>query len=237
MSDDAVFQGYRASRLRLSELARSFDATQAATPVAACPGWTVKDTLAHLAGLAADVVGGNVPDGVPTDEFTAREVAERADRTVPEVLGEWDRVGPEFESLLQALGADAPRNAAVDVWSHECDIRSALGISIPADGGPAARLLDGMVRRGIGRSWGTEGHPPALRIVTDTDGWVAGEGDPAGMLRTTLFDLSRTMLGRRSPAQMAGMDWDGADPQPWIAALPVFGPNEGGVIDSAVEPS
>lgn len=232
----AIDHAYRTARLRVSAWARSLTAEEAATSVPALPGWSVKDTFAHLAGLAADVVGGNVPEGTPDDEFTAREVAERADRTLPEVLDEWDEVGPRFEELLAALGEAAPNNVAVDVWSHEVDVRSALGVPIPADGGPAERVLDVLVRRGLGRGWADQG-VPALRVVVPDEEWIAGEGDPAGSLRTDRFELGRVLLGRRSHAQMAGLAWEGGDPAVWIRHLHVFGPAATDVVDSPREAS
>lgn len=236
MGDDeiTIHDAYRTTRERLTAFGRGLTDGEAATPVPALPGWTVKDAFAHLAGLATDVVSGNVPDGVPDDAFTAREVAERADRTLAEVLDEWDGSGPNFEQLLEALGAGAPRNAAVDVWAHEVDVRSALGAPIPADGGPAERVLDGMVRRGMGRRWAEAGVPP-LRIVTPGEEWVAGGEEPAGTLRIDLFELGRVMLGRRSPAQMSALGWEADDPQPWIAAMPAFGPATIDVVDSPRE--
>lgn len=226
-----IHVAYRITRERLTGWARGLTDDQATTVVPALPGWSVKDTLAHLAGLASDVVGGNVPDGVPDDAFTAREVAERADRSLGEVLDEWDTSGPAFEQLLEALGAGAPRNAAVDVWAHEVDVRSALGAPLPADGGPAERVLDGMVRRGLGRGW-SDRDIPALRLVVPGDEWVVGAGDAVGTLRSDMFELGRVLLGRRSPGQMAAMAWEGGDPQTWIAAMPVFGPAEVDVVDS-----
>ena len=226
-----VHEAYRATRERFTAFGRALTDEQARTPVPALPGWTVKDTYSHLAGLASDVVGGNVPAGVPDEEFTGREVAERAALTLAEVLDEWDTSGPAFEQILEAFGDAAPRNAAIDVWTHEVDVRSALGAPIPPDGGPAERVLDGMVRRGVGRGWSERGIP-ALRIVVPDDEWVAGEGEPAGTLRTDTFELGRVMLGRRSPAQMARLGWDGGDPKVWIASMPVFGPAQVDVVDS-----
>jgi uncharacterized protein (TIGR03083 family) len=189
----------------------------------------VKDTYAHLAGVAADVLAGGL-DAPPDDETTARQVAERAARSLTEVLDEWDEAGPRLEAWCEALGRAAPVQIAIDIWSHEVDVRSALGESSPS-GGAAERLLQRVVRRALWRGWPDTGVPP-LRIVTEDDEWVAGGDEPVGALTTTWFELGRVMLGRRSPAQMATLDWGGTDPSPWIAAIPVFGPAETDVADS-----
>ena len=230
MATDTIHDAYREARLRLIEFGRSLDAAQASTPVPALPGWTVKDTFSHLAGLATDTVGGNPPDGVPDDVYTARQVAERSDHDLAQVLDEWERSGPAVEELLAGLGKAAPRNIVIDIWSHEVDIRSALATRVP-DGGMAERMLDGTVRRAFGLGWASQGLAP-LRIVVPGDEWVVGDGEPVGALRSDLFELGRVMLGRRSPAQMAALAWEGVDPAPWLEAVAFFGPAETDVVDS-----
>ena len=230
MTDDTIHDAYREARLRLTDWATDLTRAEAATPVPALPGWTVKDTFAHLAGLAADVVSGDAV-GPPDDEVTAHQVAQRADRSLPEVLEEWDEVGPTLERVLTDLDRAAPIQLAIDIWAHEVDMRSALGAAL-GDGGAAERFLRRATRRGVGRNWADVGAPP-LRIVTEDDEWVAGGDEPAGTLTTTWFELGRVMLGRRSPAQMATLAWSGGtDPSPWIEALPMFGPAETDIIDS-----
>lgn len=229
MADDTIHGAYLDARLLLTRWGSDLTPDEAATPVPALPGWTVKDTFAHLVGLAGDVVSGEAI-GPPDDEVTARQVAERAERSLPAVLEEWDQIGPELERLLTDLGRAAPIQIAIDIWAHEVDMRSALGVALP-DVGAAERFLRRATRRGIGRDWPETGVPP-LRIVTEDDDWVAGGDEPAGMLTTTWFELGRVMLGRRSPAQLAALGWSGADPTPWIAALPVFGPAETDIVDS-----
>ena len=228
-SDDTIHDAYREGRLRLTEWGRGLTDEQAATPVPALPGWTVRDTFAHLVGLAADVNAGRLA-GVPDDELTAAQVAMRADRTLAEILEEWDVEGPAVEEVLAALGRAAPIQVAIDIWSHEVDMRSALGVPIP-NGGIAERFLRRAVRSGLGRSWTADVVPP-LRIVTEDDSWVVGGDEPVGTLTTTWFELGRIMLGRRSPAQMRALAFDGADPEPWVTAMPVFGPADIDVIDS-----
>ena len=225
---DTIHDAYREGRERLVAWGSTLAEHDTAAPVPALPGWTVRDTFAHLSGLAADVLSGGL-SGPPDDDTTARQVAERAGRSLDEILDEWTANGAAIDQLLADLGRAAPIQVAIDVWSHEVDMRSALGVALP-DGGVAERFLRRATRRGIGRGWPDD--VPALRIVTEDDDWVAGSGAPAGTLTISMFELGRTMLGRRSPAQMAAFDWSGADPTPWIAALPVFGPAEIDVVDS-----
>lgn len=230
MGSDTVHDAYHEGRQRLTTWGSTLGAADANTPVPALPGWTVKDTFSHLVGLAEDVVAGGLA-GPPDDAVTARQVTDRAGRSLAEVLDEWSERGPRLEEMLAGLGRDAPLPLVIDIWSHEVDMRSALGVPLP-DGGAAERFLDRAARRGIGRGWSERGIPP-LRIVVEDDEWVAGGDEPAGTLTTTRFELGRVMLGRRSRDQMLDLEWAGPDPAPWIAAIPVFGPASTDVVDAS----
>jgi uncharacterized protein (TIGR03083 family) len=221
---------YEQSRARFSALGRGIDASDAELAVPALPGWTVKDTFAHVSALATQVVTGEKIEGVPGEAQTQAGVDARASWSLPEVLDEWDESGPRFAALLSEMGRDASPNPAIDVWTHEIDVRGALGVEVP-DGGGAEVILHSIVQRGLGRRWAGEGIP-ALRVVLPDEEWVAGEGEPAGSLRTDRFEIARVFLGRRSPAQMATLGWDGCDPTPWLGSLFVFGPAGVDVIDS-----
>jgi hypothetical protein len=50
---------YRSVRERMLSMAEAADRT---TPVLTCPGWTVHELLAHVTGVAADVLAGNVAE-------------------------------------------------------------------------------------------------------------------------------------------------------------------------------
>jgi uncharacterized protein (TIGR03083 family) len=222
---------YAASCARFRAWGRTLDDSQAATPVPALPGWNVKDTFAHVTALASQVVDGDVIDGVPSEDLTQAGVDARAHRTLAEVLDEWDDSGPRFAAWLREQGRAATPNPVIDVWTHEVDVRSALGVEVPADGGDAEAILTSIVRRGLGRRWPELGIP-ALRVVLPDEEWVAGDGEPAGVLRTDRFEIGRVFLGRRSPSQMAGLAWEQGDPAIWTGLMCVFGPATIDVLDS-----
>ena len=73
---------YEEARQRIVEVIReatSSDDAAAARPVPACPGWRVRDVLAHLCGNCTDIAAGNI-DGAGTDEWTAAQVDARRDQ-------------------------------------------------------------------------------------------------------------------------------------------------------------
>src|SRR4051794_27054648 len=92
---------YRESRERLCAFVLD-RADHAATPVPATPPWTVHDSLAHLTGVAEDVVAGRVPTGGPTAEWTGGHVERGRDLSVEELVEQWTKRAPAVEELLDS---------------------------------------------------------------------------------------------------------------------------------------
>ncbi len=205
----SVGERYRSSRLRLAATLSSIDEPSWGAAVAACPGWQVRDVLAHLVGVIEDALAGRIA-GPPSPEQTAEEVARHRDDDPRVLLDQWTSTAPEFEGLLTALGLWP---AFFDVLSHEHDIRGAIGDRSFRDDD------DVLVAAGIV----VESVPARIHVVLG-DGEGRHRADPdVAVLRTTPFELFRLRLGRRSRAQVLAMDWTG-DPMPELDGLFVFGP-------------
>jgi uncharacterized protein (TIGR03083 family) len=213
-----VGAAYASCRARIGELVRAAgDERATATVVPACPGWSVHHVVAHLAGVVADALAGNL-EGVATDPWTAAQVDARRGRTVDEIVDEWDAAAPAFEAFLDAIG-DPGRQAVLDAVTHEHDIRGALGR-------PGGREADA-VRIGLGfigprfvEAAGERG--VQVRVVSD-HGHVYGREDAPLTLSGSPFDLVRALTGRRSPDQLRAMAWDGDASDAVIAAF-TYGP-------------
>jgi uncharacterized protein (TIGR03083 family) len=105
-----------------------------------CPGWTVRDVVAHLIGNVADVNAFNL-DGAGTEEFNQRQIDERADRSIAELLAEWQEQGAQYEAGIRSFADDfwtsefppfgtvstAARRLVEDIYVHAQDIKMALG--------------------------------------------------------------------------------------------------------------
>lgn len=215
---------YRESRERLSELAGGLSEEQRATTVPACPAWSVKDLYAHLAGIAADLAAGTL-ERAGTDEETARQVAERSGMSLEEILAEWSQTGPAVESILES--APMLGTPVIDLWTHEQDLRGALGLEGHRGGGgltltqKAASQIKHRVRAaGL----------PAIRAIVGDDDRILGDGEPGITVRAEPYEWARVVMGRRSRAQMAALDWDG-DPGPYLDLLTVFSPPETDLVD------
>jgi uncharacterized protein (TIGR03083 family) len=212
MVEPALSQLYDDSRARLLALVSGLDAPGLATPVPACPGWRVRDVVAHLTAVGEDVLEGRLT-GPPTEEESAAQVARFAGRPFPEVLARWDEVAPRFAAAIDGFEVWP---AVLDVATHEQDIRGALGA-------PGARDTE-VVRLGSDRLLTWLRPPAPLRVVVEDRAYDLGpEGDAAIVLRTDRFEAFRWRLGRRSRRQLAELDWTG-DPTPVLDHLVVFGP-------------
>lgn len=205
---------YRSAQGRLMTLVSN---ENAATPVPACPGWTVKDVVAHLAGALSDIQAGRLEDAT-SDQWTAAQVAKRRDRSLGEIAAEWHVL---TQTAAWTLASEFGPLLVADAISHEFDIRGAIG---NRDGREfeSIRVAARFFLAALDRELRAEGLL-ALRLVLDGEEVVVGEGEPGGTLRTTWFEALRLLSGRRTPAQIRALAWDG-DPEPWVTDLSLLGP-------------
>ncbi len=158
--------------------------------------------------------------GVPTPEDTAAQIARMSDRSVPQLLDDWETAAVPLEAKATA---PAMRIPLIDLTSHEHDIRGALSQPAARDT-EAVRICSQFLLRSM--------RPPVpVRIVVeDTEFRVGPDAAAELVLTTSRFDALRWRMGRRSPAQLAAMRWS-ADPGPVLKHLAVFGPAEDDVIE------
>lgn len=223
MTDCAAL--YRESRERIVALVSDASEQQRARTVPGCPKWTVKDTVAHLAANAADEVAGRLT-GVPDDEQTAAQIEQRRSRPLEEILAEWGGAAKVIEPII----ASHPLAIAWvnDVLAHEADIRGALGAGRPPETAWTAALE--LARPVL---LNRAGHLGELRILAGEHRFIVGSGEPVTTVEVDLYEFWRSVLGRRSRAQMAAWTWSG-DPEPYIKAIPRFGPTEVALTEPAV---
>lgn len=205
-----------------------------------CPGWSVKDQVAHLVDYEATALGRARPDHTPADvSHTKNAMGEaneigvdfRRGRSGADVLAEFRDVTAARSAQLRALTAEdlareittpaGPGTVAdmltlrvMDTWSHEQDIRRALGRPGHDDGpevaeavGYFARFLPLVVGK---RAAAPEGTSVAFEIgdvhhtvveVVDGRGRVATP-DPAEPTVTLAMSASTfgALVGGRSDA-------------------------------------
>ena len=212
---------YQQAQDRLVALAAGLDEASLTTVVPACPAWDVRQTYAHMAGLCVEVVQGLVTPPA-SDEVTARQVADRADKRIDELTAEWIEGAPALLELMRTQTRLRYSLPALDAWHHDNDIRGALGMEPQTEG---ADQLAAFVLGGLARGWSAD--RPSVRVrATDTGReWRLGEGgDEKGAdltLSASAFELARAITGRRSLAQIGALDWSG-DPAGVVHLLPTL---------------
>jgi uncharacterized protein (TIGR03083 family) len=218
---------YRQARGRITDLVLALDPSEYWETVPATPDWTIHDVVAHLRGIVEDAIAGNM-DGAPGDAWTAAQVERGRDVDTQVLLADWNADAPFIEAVLSGPGGSGVSSAVFDIHTHELDLLGALGrpLDLPDEAGRwlTAGLADELVsaaqRRGL----------PTLRVVTG-EGDEIGPADAATVLRVSRVELFRSRLGRRSRAQVAVLDWGGADPTPYLQDLAIFGPREDPLVE------
>ena len=205
---------YLAARQRIDDLVRPLGPDELRRPVPSCPGWTVHGTVSHLAATPEWAAAGRLR-GLPSDEDTAEQVAELAEVPTAEVLDRWAASAPAFAEMVAAADIWPP---AIDVVTHEHDIRHALGR-------PGERESEsvGALAQLVLRGW-TPSRP--VEVVTPDRTVRCGPAEGEAIRWTsTDFEVLRARLGRRSRAQLAAMDWS-QEPGALLDELAVFPPAE-----------
>ncbi|XRQ04759.1 maleylpyruvate isomerase family mycothiol-dependent enzyme [Actinomadura welshii] len=173
-----------------------------------CPGWTVKDQVSHLVGIELDLLGEPSPDlDVPEFDHVRNDLGRRVEKSVhvrrpvpgPEVAAE---LADALERRLAQLpGIDPERIVtlpdgtegtyarlmkvrAMDCWTHEQDIRRAVGRPGNLDG-PAAHCFWEVLSRGLPivvarRAKAGPGRTVAFKISGPPDFHVAVHVDDDG---------------------------------------------------------
>ncbi len=173
----------------------SVDQWVAQTP---CPGWSVADVVAHIIGLERELHGDPVPDhqpdwstlphvSGPIGQYIEVAVDLRRGRSRTALLAELrETIALRRADLAQVStdptelvagpgGIEVPRSALLsrrilDIWTHEQDIRVAVGIPGGLDCDAAWVTADRLARE-LPRVWGkVVGAPEGSRFFIDVTG-------------------------------------------------------------------
>lgn len=207
---DSVGARYASTRARLVDVLSGLTEAEWLTPVPACPGWRVRDVLAHLVGNLEDGAAGRI-SGPPSPEQTGEQIARHRDDDPVELLATWG-VAAELAEPVLSEGEAWP--AFIDLVSHEHDVRGALGRPGAREDDDltlAARLVSSAIEVGDGR-----------RIEFDLGTGATSDAD-AYVVSLTPFEALRLRLGRRSLEQARALPWS-EDPSAVLHHLFIFGP-------------
>jgi hypothetical protein len=132
------------------------------------------------------------------------------------LIAQWNSQIDGVADLLEQFGEVRP---PIDCWSHEQDVRHALGLepNVPDD------FVEGIVKR-----FGAVpvGPPVTITFSDGTQTSITGEGDTVGLRGITQYEFARSRLGRRTRAQVAGYDWSRPASDEVLSNWFAFGPAE-----------
>lgn len=210
---------YAEARGRFSSFMSSLSEDDLAAPVPACPGWHTREVLAHVVGIATDTLSGRI-EGAGSQEYTSRQISERKDASVADLISEWDEHGPAFEEMLDTIHPAISGGIVGDLVTHEQDARGAVG-KVGGREGPAFDLALSSQVRFFGRRI-KEAKLPTLEVRAGSDIWTAGKEEVSGSLEADRFELLRALTGRRTHDQVRAFSWT-VDPGPYLPVFSMYG--------------
>lgn len=166
----------------------------------ACPGWTVRDVLAHCSAALMRVVESRYEKDVFSPAANDRDIAERDDWSHAQVVDELERGMTEAGAVIAKAGGVLDM-VALGEWVHAGDVREAFGVPGAYEGDGLPYALSLLVR--ISRE---RGQVPVHADLEDVDeplrlGAVPGDRPPARYLgdAATLVRLysGRPLVGTR----------------------------------------
>lgn len=237
---------YEQLRHDISEFLADLEPQELESPVPATPGWRIRDVAAHLAADASYAIRGDFPaeffqalgepEAVATlNNWTARQVEERKDLSLEEILQEWKTSATELVPMMRGeipWPVDTFPFAHValmtDAAVHQQDIFGALGIERGRDAAPIKIGLRGYI---VTMGWRLGSAAiPSLRFDVGDKSYDTGEGEPGATVHATRFEFFRAMSGRRSPEQIAAYRWDG-DAEAYIPYFYPYGVREDALVE------
>lgn len=177
-------------------------------PVAACPGWTVRELVEHLGSVhrwATEVVRTGAPqqeqayDGADLSGWFAEGAA-----TLVQTLAAADPAAACWSFTTDRTAGFWRRRQALETAVHRWDAEAAVGEPEPIDASLAAdgvtEVVDLMTPRQLklGRVEAVPG--VTLRASDSGQEWRLGDGDPAGSVEATAQDLLLLLWHRLDPA-------------------------------------
>jgi uncharacterized protein (TIGR03083 family) len=156
----------------------------------ACPGWSVRDVLAHCSSALARVTADRLHAFTP--ELNEIDVAERREWPLPAVLSELAAGYLEAGPVIGRAGGRLD-DIALGEWIHGGDVRAALGepLAYASDGfdDACALLVERARRRGV----------PLVEVsLPDCTLWPGAgvPGRPHATLATSAAAMMRMFAGR-----------------------------------------
>ncbi|MPZ81280.1 MAG: maleylpyruvate isomerase family mycothiol-dependent enzyme [Actinophytocola sp.] len=203
---------YRHVRESVTELLSTNEVDVRVT-VPSCPQWTIQDLLGHLVNVTALAIG-------QLSGWPAARATPPTHMDTVGLLDEWARLGTTADQLIADCGGRAGTILVMDTFTHELDLRYALGADLPDEHSAFAGAFE-VLATGFANSV-TAHRLPAVRLSSGDTQWTIGHGEPTATLTADRYDLYRSLAGRRTHDQITALDWD-RDSHRWLPAF-TWGP-------------
>jgi uncharacterized protein (TIGR03083 family) len=188
--------------------------------VPACPAWTIRQTVAHLAGVAQDVVSLNLADKA-ADSWTQAQVDRLGGHSIDELLDRWGQLIDTVTATLALAPQTSACQLVFDTLTHEHDLRGALTEPGARTGDPTFEVAMEFLTT-MGDQLIRQAGLPTLRLITPTIGSVhLGDSNIVRdqvALDVSDFEALRALGGRRSIRQLLALPWLG-DPTDLLPAF------------------
>ncbi len=193
-------------RERIVGAVAMLDDDQLATPVPACPEWTVHALVAHLVAMPMAIVAGDIPEAVmgggDPNPWLAQLVADNQHRTVSDLARWWASDDDALAATLAGAGL-----LLADLFTHEGDLHGALGSTAHRNIPELDSQIDAAMA-GLQKDITTAGLPP-IAVDNGTERRVSADGTPGWTLRTGFWEAHRVFNSRRTPEEILALPHDG----------------------------
>lgn len=165
---DAV-AAYRLIQQRVDALVRGRrDVAELTVP--ACPAWTIRQAIAHLAGVAEDIASLNL-EAKGSDAWARAQVERLGASSMDDLLDLWGQLVDRVTATLELAPQASVCQLVVDTLSHEHDIRGAVNEPGSRAGDPACAPALAFITI-MGDQFIRRAGLPALQLTTPTTGPV-----------------------------------------------------------------
>jgi uncharacterized protein (TIGR03084 family) len=239
-----IFDDLQAELDRLDAILAGLDDSQWKSPSAAA-GWSVADTVLHLAqseeGVLASASGSvlrtTLPNGDGVDDIMGRFVEAQRDEPA-EIFERWRSAGAAALAALRAADPKQPMNwintplrpptlattRLAEHWAHGLDIAGPLGIPYPDTS--RLRHIAWLAHRTLPYAFGLAGQPDAdvycdLTAPGGGDRWQYGPRGADSVITGTAAEFCRVAV-RRLPARESGLQASGPHAEAALRVLRTY---------------
>ncbi|MFA9563394.1 MAG: hypothetical protein ACERLM_01620 [Acidimicrobiales bacterium] len=202
---------YVSTRERILVLAHGFDDETASRIVPACPEWTCRDLVTHVASMPIAISVGDIP-GEDGDAWIDKVLDAHRSSSIDELETAWRGADEILAAIIDGPGLALYYDQVV----HEHDLRGALGAPGAQDEPEVSFSLQVSLDQ-IEPHISAAGLAPLAIRAGDTT-LQSGDGPPACTITTTAWEAMRALNGRRTADEVRALPHEG-DVEPYLDAI------------------